>query len=256
MNSKLWPRLIQGLLVLALPTFLLTADVRVATGRWFVRWEYGKADFPPDPLGLSTAERTRLAETCVDYLATNADLSLLADLRLADGEPAFNTRELRHMADVQAVYSRMILASIVASLVLLGGITALLLSAHTRRQVPAALLKGSLLTLGLLGVVGAYMLLSWGEFFTTFHRIFFEGESWIFPYSDTLIRLFPIRFWIDVAIAIVALLVVELVAVGAAGWMWMRQSSPPPLRGEGSQKIVPQGATLLDGRTKEAVLCR
>ena len=28
-------------------------------------------------------------------------------------------------------------------------------------------------------------------------QIFFKGDSWLFYYSDTLIRLFPIRFWQD-----------------------------------------------------------
>ncbi|RLC85934.1 MAG: TIGR01906 family membrane protein [Chloroflexi bacterium] len=222
MNDKLWPCLIQWLLVLTLPVLLIAADLRIVTGHWFVRWEYGQAGFPPDPFGLPTAERTRLAETCVDYLATNADISLLADLRLPDGEPAFNERELRHMADVQVVYHRIMIAGIVAALVLLGGTATLLTSGRTRWRVPAALLSGSLFTLGLLGAVGAFMALSWGEFFTTFHRIFFEGDTWIFPYSDTLIRLFPMRFWMDVAIVIVVLLLIETVTVGVVGWLWMR----------------------------------
>ena len=222
MNKRLWPRLIQWLLALALPVFLLVTDVRIATGHWFVHWEYGKADFPPDPYGLSTAERTHLAEICVDYLATNADISLLEDLRLPDDETAFNERELRHMADVQIVYGCIMIAGIVAALVLLGGVATLLASGSTRRRAPIALLNGSLLTLGLLGAVGAYMVLSWGEFFTNFHRIFFEGNTWLFAYSDTLIRLFPMRFWIDVAVVIVGLLVTEAVVIGAGGWMWMR----------------------------------
>jgi len=226
MNNKLWPRLIQYLLVLALPVFLLVADVRIATGHWFVHWEYGKASFPSDPYGLSTAERIHLAEACVDYLATGADISLLADLRLPGGEPAFNERELRHMADVQAVYSYLMTACAVAALALVGGMIALLNSGRSRRRAPAALLGGSLLTLGLLGAVGAYMALSWNEFFTTFHGIFFEGGTWLFDYSDTLIRLFPVRFWMDVAAVIVGLLVVEAIVVAGIGWMWMRRVDP------------------------------
>jgi uncharacterized membrane protein len=27
--------------------------------------------------------------------------------------------------------------------------------------------------------------------------LFFSGDTWLFAYSDTLIRLFPIRFWED-----------------------------------------------------------
>jgi len=223
MTRTLWPRLVQVLLVLALPVFLLAADLRIVTGHWFVRWEYGKADFPPDPYGLSAAERTHLAEVCVDYLATNAPLSFLADLRLPGGEPAFNARELRHMADVQAVYSRMIVAGIVAAVVLVAGIAVLLVSSDTRRRVPAALLSGAWLTLGLLGAVGVYMALSWESFFTWFHQLFFEGDTWTFPYSDTLIRLFPMEFWIDVAVVIVSVLVVGTLIVGAVGWVWRRR---------------------------------
>jgi integral membrane protein (TIGR01906 family) len=48
----------------------------------------------------------------------------------------------------------------------------------------------------------AYVLLNFNNFFTNFHRLFFEGGSWMFSYSDTLIRLFPIRFWSDVALII------------------------------------------------------
>lgn len=222
MKNGLWPCLVQWVIALTLPITLLVLNTRIATGHWFVHWEYGKIDFPSDPHGLTTAERTHLAEVCVDYLATDADISLLRDLRLPDGEPAFNERELRHMADVQVVYNRLIRAGILAAIVLVGGMTILLATQHLRRRAIAGILGGSLLALGLLGAVGAYMALSWGSFFTTFHRVFFEGDSWIFPYSDTLIRLFPIRFWMDVATVIVGLLIAEVMVTGGAAWIWMR----------------------------------
>ncbi len=215
-----WLRVIQWIIVLSLPILLVAISLRIVTGHWFVRWEYNKASFPPDPFGLSTAARTRLAEVCVDYLATNADISLLADLQLPGGEPAFNERELRHMADVQTVYSRLMLAGLVAALVAVGGIAALLTKRRAHRYAAEALLRGGGLTVGLLLIVGAIMLLSWGEFFTAFHRVFFEGDSWTFPYSDTLIRLFPMRFWMDVAILIVGLLSVTATVTGVIGWIW------------------------------------
>ncbi len=118
------------------------------------------------------------------------------------------------------MYGYLTKAGAVAALVLLSGVSALLAQAHTRWRVPAALLRGSALTLGLLGAVGAYMALSWGQFFTTFHRIFFEGQTWIFDYADTLIRLFPMRFWMDVAFVIVGPLIVESVVIGGAAWAW------------------------------------
>ncbi len=222
MMDRLWPRLVQGLIVLALPVCLLVADVRIVTGRWFVRWEYGKAGFPPDMYGFSTEERTRLAEVCVDYLVSGADIALLADLRLSTGGPAFNERELRHMADVQTVFGGVMKAGIVAGLVLVGGLIGLALPARTRRYAPAVLVGGSLFTLGLLVALGVFMSVSWWQFFDGFHSLFFEGDSWLFDYSDTLIRLFPMRFWMDAAATIIALLVIEAVVVGGVGWGWAR----------------------------------
>jgi integral membrane protein (TIGR01906 family) len=218
MTEQRWLRWVQWLLALALPIVLLALNLRLVTGHWFVRWEYGRPGFPPDPFGLSTAERIRLAETCQDFLARNADIALLENLRLPGGEPAFNERELRHMEDVQAVYQALTVAGVIAGAIWVGGSIAFAATKEVRRRVPTSLFGGSLITLGLLAAVGSFMLISWGDFFTTFHRLFFEGDTWIFPNSDTLIRLFPIRFWIDIAATLVGLLVTEAIALGAAAW--------------------------------------
>jgi integral membrane protein (TIGR01906 family) len=218
MTQHQWSPWIKWFLALALPILLLTLNLRLVTGHWFVRWEYRRPGFPPDPYGLPTGERIRLAETCQDFLASNADISLLADLRLADGEPAFNERELRHMSDVQAVYHGISIAGIIAGLMWVGGGTASIALGQARDHLSGAFLNGSLITLGLLTLVGGFMAISWGEFFTAFHRLFFQGNTWIFPNSDTLIRLFPIRFWIDIAATLVGLLIFETIVLGAAGW--------------------------------------
>jgi len=59
-------------------------------------------------------------------------------------------------------------------------------------------------------IAGAGILLNpniFWNFFAWFHSLFFEGDTWLFEYSDTLIRLFPIRFWQDAVImmAVIAL---------------------------------------------------
>ena len=231
MNQTRWPRWIQWLLVLSLPVLVLAANLRLVTGHWFVRWEYRRAGFPPDPFGLPTEERIRLAEVCQDYLATNANLSLLADLQLPGGEPAFNERELRHMADVQAVYLNLTIAGVVAALIWVGGVATFVVLGRAREVIPAALLNGSRFTLGLLAAVASFMAISWGRFFTAFHRVFFEGNTWIFPRSDTLIRLFPNRFWIDIGATIVGLLVIDALALGVAGWAWRRKRAGRNNRG-------------------------
>jgi integral membrane protein (TIGR01906 family) len=60
--------------------------------------------------------------------------------------------------------------------------------------------RGGFLTTALLGAAIVLVLLSFGVFFVAFHNVFFETGTWVFEYSDTLIRLFPERFWRDIFI--------------------------------------------------------
>ena len=64
--------------------------------------------------------------------------------------------------------------------------------------------RGGWLIVGLAVTVGLIVLVGiaanpnvFNSFFVAFHSLFFEGDSWLFLYSDTLIRLFPLRFWQD-----------------------------------------------------------
>jgi integral membrane protein (TIGR01906 family) len=223
MSDKLWPHLVQWLLVLLLPFLLTVANFRVVNGHWFVRWEYNRASFPPDEYGFTTEERIRLAEVCVDYLAPGAPISLLADLRLPNGDEAFKERELSHMEDVQVAFTQMTVAAAAAAVVWVGGFAALAALRQRRKAAATTLLISGLFTLGLLAAIGVAMVVSWDKFFAAFHALFFESGTWYFDYSDTLIRLFPIRFWMDVAIVAVVLLVVEAIIVAVLGWVWRRR---------------------------------
>lgn len=75
---------------------------------------------------------------------------------------------------------------------------------------------GLAVTIGLIVLVG--MVINpdvFNVFFVAFHSLFFEGNSWLFLFSDTLIRLFPVRFWQD------AFLLAAVIALGggaALGW--------------------------------------
>jgi integral membrane protein (TIGR01906 family) len=57
-------------------------------------------------------------------------------------------------------------------------------------------------------------LTSFQSLFINFHLIFFEGSSWLFKYSDTLIRLFPIQFWQDIFLVFGILTLLAGILVG------------------------------------------
>jgi integral membrane protein (TIGR01906 family) len=76
---------------------------------------------------------------------------------------------------------------------------------------------GGWLTLGLIGAALVAVALNFDALFTDFHHLFFQGDSWLFYYSDTLIRLFPLRFWSDAFIftgVLTALGAVTFILVG------------------------------------------
>lgn len=190
--------------------------------------------FPPDSYGFSTADRLYWATLAWRYLVDPSDEASLAVLKFGDGSPLFNEREVSHMADVKAVV-QMALAAWIAGLAVLAAAAMFSWRAGRLAEYRQALRGGGLLTIGLAGFIGIIVALGmvgdpaiFWEFFTVFHGLFFEGDSWLFAYSDTLIRLFPIRFWQDtfLAAALIILAGGSALAFGAR----RRASIPPDAR--------------------------
>jgi integral membrane protein (TIGR01906 family) len=69
--------------------------------------------------------------------------------------------------------------------------------------------RGAWLTIALVLIIAAFAVLSFWQFFSLFHALFFAEGSWLFLYSDTLIRLFPLRYWQDIFITAGVLLLLE-----------------------------------------------
>jgi integral membrane protein (TIGR01906 family) len=203
------------LIIIAVPVVLTMGLVRLMTLPWYPAWAYRQAWFPDDPLGLEMEARLQLARGAIRSLNVPRGPDLLRDLSLPDGGEAFNEREIEHMVDVKRVYDGLTLA---AGLLLVAGAVA---GGWLRRRETCglwtALLQGGALTLAILVGLGIWMVVGFNAFFTTFHGLFFEAGTWVFKYSDTLIRLFPIEFWQAAGLMVaggVSLLALLLVIVG------------------------------------------
>ncbi len=201
------------LVSLLVPLVLIGTAIRILLSPIYYTVEYNMPYFPADEYGMTKEERLQWAPYAVDYLVNNADISYLADLKFEEGDPLYNQRELSHMEDVKNVVQGA-LRTWYISLALLLVLALIAYRFEWRDGFFNGLRRGGWWMIGLAVaiafIVGVGILIDpnvFWEFFTLFHKLFFEGDSWLFYFSDTLIRLFPIRFWQDafLAAAVIAL---------------------------------------------------
>jgi integral membrane protein (TIGR01906 family) len=189
-------------LTATLPVFLVLTGVRLVTTQTFLKIEYNRPGFPEDWYGFTKADRLKYAPYAVEYLRNDAGISYLGDLTFEDGTPLYEARELRHMEDVKTVMQAALKIHLALSVALAAAVIALAWKRESRWVLRRALAAGGIFTISLIFVLVVLIFVNWNFFFDGFHSIFFEGDSWQFSNSDTLIRLFPEQFWFDAAMSI------------------------------------------------------
>lgn len=210
------------------PLALIGLAVRILLTPLFYTVEYNLPWFPADEYGFTKQDRLQWAKPSVAYLVNSAGISYLGDLQFEDGTPIYNERELKHMQDVKLVVQGF-LRVWYAALAILGMLALLAWRYDLLSEYLNGLRRGGWWMIGLAGalglIAGAGILLNpniFWAFFSWFHTLFFEGDTWLFAYSDTLIRLFPIRFWQDAVLwaAVIALGGGLALALGLKKWSW------------------------------------
>lgn len=206
--------ILSSLVSLLVPIVLIGLGLRLLLTPLFLQFEYNMPYFPPDEFGFTKEDRLKWAPYALDYLVNNEAISYLGDLKFEDGSPLYNERELSHMDDVKLVTQGALRVWYISVAVLL------LLGAWAWfggwwQDYRLGLMRGGWLMIGLAVTIGLIVVIGivinpnvFWNFFAGFHSLFFEGDSWLFLYSDTLIRLFPIRFWQD------AFLLAAVIALG------------------------------------------
>jgi len=189
------------LVIILVPLVLILTSVRLLLTDQYVTIEYHLPGFPDDQYGLTQEQRLEYAPLAMDYLLNDEGISFLGDQRFPDGTPLYNERELSHMADVKAL-TQVILKVWLLATALLVAIAAAAWRFKWWDEFRVWLGRGGKVTVILILVLLVFIAVSFDALFVEFHHIFFQGDSWLFLYTDTLIRLFPMRFWQDVFIAL------------------------------------------------------
>lgn len=200
-QSRYLPIIVYWFLALVVVVALPLTATRLLLTHAFVWIEYHTPDFPADDYGFTQAQRLQYAPLALDYLLNNQDVSFLADQTFADGTPLYNERELSHMQDVKDL-TQVALRVWYGSLLVLVAAGLWSWRAEALRSYWEALRRGGRITMYLIMILVVFIPISFNQIFIGFHRIFFEGDTWLFLFSDTLIRLFPLRFWRDTFIGL------------------------------------------------------
>ena len=206
------------LTILLVTIFIVGGAVQLLATDPYLAFEYGKASFPPDSFGYTQQERFNLASSNIHYVRAHVPSDALANQTL-NGVPVYTSREVSHMADVQAVFqsvSRVWQAVFVLLLLM----SLILWQQGERKALASAIQSGGLLTSGLILAIGLLAVFAWQFWFQTFHLFFFKPGSWLFSYSDTLIRLFPVEFWFDATLTISSFSLIGGLLLALIGWRW------------------------------------
>lgn len=236
---KRYEKIIYWIVIITMPFFLgfSAIELMVDNAEFYVSYEYAKPNFPRDlsqvneiarqQLQLepfSQSEREQLALVAVDYLQRHEPaeevIYLLEEQQLLGSDrPLYNDEELSHMIDVKHVTDGIARLTGLAGVLVLGGLAILFAGPETRPSAYGAMFRGGLATMLLLLLIGLFIVLAWSTFFVQFHELLFPPGTWTFAYSDSLIRLFPEKFWFDFGV-LLSLLAFSLgVFVTALGWI-------------------------------------
>ncbi|RLJ70922.1 integral membrane protein (TIGR01906 family) [Hydrogenivirga caldilitoris] len=194
-------RLLASLIVILLsPIIFIGIPTRLAFNEWFIDWEYSKVSFPKDRYGMEDEYRKYLAKLGLRAVLSDEGMEDFKRAKLPDGRRAFREKEIRHMEDVKNFLGFFF------PLVYISSFLSLLCLIYLRdfRMVGKTLALSSLFTLCLTLLIGGFSVTNYELAFELFHNYVFDPYSWKFNYTDTLLRIYPMKFWYDGTLFVLA----------------------------------------------------
>lgn len=219
---NLFKKILSWIIILLVPIVLVLIGVRILLSPIFIQIEYRLPYFPEDRYGFTLEDRLQWANPSRKYILNREGIDYLAELQFEDGQQAagscedyltprdcgylYNDRELHHMVDAKVI-ARYAMWFLWGSIFFILGMGYWAYKSDGWQAYKQALSRGGWLTVGLIAILLIYVAVNFNSLFITFHEIFFASGTWVFKFSDSLIRLFPVTFWRDafVWIGVIAL---------------------------------------------------
>lgn len=205
-------KLLAVLLVFIFPYISIGISVRIAFTEKFIEWEYSKKNFPKDRWGMTKEERLELAKLGLRAVLSDKDMEKFKRKKLSNGKRAFTEREIKHMEDVKNLLKLYFPSVYLITLVWFLGVILL-------KDSRVLIYSGIFNTIFLI-FLSVLTFVDYKRAFEIFHIVVFDHYSWKFKYSDTLIRVYPMKFWYDATVFVGALGFILGIITLSSGILW------------------------------------
>lgn len=229
MTSKLLQGTAVALVVMAVPLFLITTNLRVIINSgWLYSFGFDRHRVA-EYTGIQKPELMRVAREIKAYF--NNSEELLDARAVVEGRdvPLFKEREITHMKDVKGLVKGLAFWQAVSFSVMVGVAVLGLIFLGPKRAIHLTvrgLFRGSVLTVVLLAAAGVGSLIGFDELFTRFHQLSFANDFWqLDPRFDNLVRIFPEGFFQDATLIVAGLTLGQAALTGlvTGAWLWRRR---------------------------------
>jgi integral membrane protein (TIGR01906 family) len=214
---KIFARIATVLYIIAVPVFLVTANVRFVAGdSRFSKNGFRTYDVE-EITGVSLPQLDAAAEDIVRYFED--DRSVLRIPVTINGQETslFNDKETSHMQDVKTLIRLVFRLNELSLAMILVYVGAVVL--WSRERSLRDLARYSLMGVGVgvlfVGVVSSFAITGgFDKAWTQFHELVFRNNLWeLDPRKDRLIQMFPEPFWRKMTFVVGGLTIAEALAV-------------------------------------------
>lgn len=228
--------LAKWLFILCLPIVLMSASLSWAVNSlWLYTYGFEKYNVS-QTTGIAEAELEKAATRLISYF--NSDEEYISLSVIKDGKPfeLFTEREIIHLWEVKILFQLVyyFLGGALAFVIIYSLVMLLWRRGSSWRILASGVVKGSVLTLGLVGALAVGAAVAFDQLFWWFHEIafiFFEGRYWIADPSWHLHIMFPQGFWYDAAMFCALATATGAVILGgvAGGYLLFTRRKAVPL---------------------------
>ncbi len=172
-----------------------------------------------EPLQMEMKDVMDVTEQMMAYLRGDRETLIIDTIVNGEEREFFNEREISHMEDVRDMFVGGLeqrLTCVVGIIVFMGVL--ILGKFNWKTTLPKAFVGTMIAFLLIGGIVGVLFATNFNYWFTVFHTIFFEGDTWLFdPNTSLMINMLPEGFFYDMTARIVIIFIsgMAILSVGA-----------------------------------------